>query len=48
MVVHGEQENLFVRSGPPLMNRTVVLPEVADFGAPKTPVDPRIAERGWD
>lgn len=48
MVVHGEQENLFVRSGPPLMNGTVVLPEVADFGAPKTPVDPGFAEWGWD
>ena len=37
-VVNGEQENLFGRSGPPLVNRAVMLPEVADFGAAEPPV----------
>ena len=38
MVVNGEQENLLGQSGPALVNRAVMLPEVADFGTAETPV----------
>lgn len=38
MVVNAEQENLLGRGGPPLVNRAVMLPEIADFGAAEAPV----------
>ena len=39
MVIDGEQEGLLARGGPPLVDRTVVLPEFADFGAAKASID---------
>ena len=38
VVIDGEQEKLFGRGRPPLVNGTVVLPEIADLRAAETPV----------
>ena len=38
MVIDGEQEDLLLRSGPPWVNGTVVLPELADVSPAKTAV----------
>ena len=43
-VVDGEEEGLFARSRPPLMDGAVVLPEFANVGAPKAAVG---ALFGW-
>ena len=48
MVVDGEQENLLGRSGPPLVDRAVMLPEVADFGAAETPAGAVFSLRSWN
>ena len=37
-VIDGEQQGLFVRSRPPLVNRAVMLPEFSNVGAAETPV----------
>ena len=47
MVVNGEQENLLLRSWPPLVDRAVMLPEVADFGAAETPVGAVFSLGSW-
>ena len=39
MVIDGEQEGLLARGGPPLVDRTVVLPEFADFGAAEASIN---------
>ncbi len=48
MVVKGEQESLFVRGGPPLVDRAVVLPEFADFGAAEAPVGAVFSFGSWN
>jgi len=48
MVVDGEQENLLGRGGPPLVDRAVMLPEVADFGAAETPVGAVFSLGSWN
>jgi hypothetical protein len=37
-VINSKQQGLFVRSRPPLVDRTVVLPEFSDVGAAEAPV----------
>ena len=37
-VINGKQQGLFVRGRPPLVDRTVMLPEFADVGAAEAPV----------
>jgi len=37
-VIDGKQQRLFVRGRPPLVDRTVVLPEFADVGAAEAPI----------
>ena len=48
MVVNGEQEDLLGQGGPPLVNRAVMLPEVAYFGAAKTPVGAVFSLGSWN
>ena len=48
MVVYGEQENLLGQIRPPLMNRAVVLPKVADFGTAETPVGAVFSLGRWN
>ena len=48
MIVNGEQENLLGQSGPPLVNRAVMLPEIADFGAAEPPVGAGFAFGCWN
>jgi hypothetical protein len=48
MVIDREQENLFLGSGPPLVNGAVVLPEIADMGSAKTAIDARLARGSGD
>lgn len=45
MVVHGEKENLLLRSGPPLVDGTVVLPEFADESPAKPAVSANARRR---
>jgi len=45
VIIDGEQQDLFVRCPPPLVDGTVVLPEFADVGAAETPVRPGLALR---
>jgi len=45
MVVNAEEENLLGWSGPPLVDRAVMLPEIADLGAAETPVGARFSFR---
>ena len=48
VVVDGEQQILFVRRGPPLVDGTVVLIELANSRPPETSVSPRLALRTWN
>lgn len=48
MVIDGEQQDLFCRCGPPLVDGAVVLPEVADPGATETPVGAWLADGSWE
>ena len=41
MIIHGEEKDLFLRSRPPLVDGSVVLPEFADAGTAETPVAAR-------
>ena len=47
-VVNGEQQGLLFRSGPPLVDRAVVLPEFANMRAAETPVGAGLALGLWD
>ena len=44
-IINGEQQGLFLRSWPPLVDRTVVLPKFADMGAPEAPVAALLGRR---
>ena len=46
MVVQSEEENLLLRSGPPLVDGAIVLPKLANMSAVETPVTP-LAWRRW-
>ena len=46
MVIDGEQEDLLVKCGPPLMDGTVVQEKLTDAGAAKAPVGLLFAK--WD
>jgi hypothetical protein len=47
VVIDGEQQILFVGSGPPLVDGTVVLIELADPRPAEPTVSPRLAQQGW-
>jgi len=47
VVVDGEQEGLLAGRGPPPVNRTVMLPEFADFGTTEAAID-TVLSRGLD
>ena len=48
MVVHREEENLLLRSGPPLVNGAVVLPKLADVSPAKPAVSADARRRSWE
>ena len=48
VIVGGEQESLFGRGGPPLVDGTVVLPEFADVGTTEAPIDTGLARRAGE
>ena len=45
VIVCGEQESLFGRGWPPLVDGAVVLPKFADVGTTEAPIDTRLARR---
>jgi hypothetical protein len=51
MVIHGQQQGLLFRSGPPLVDGGIVLPKFIDAGACPSPAGFgtrfRLAEEGW-
>ena len=48
MVVNSEQQSLLGQSGPPLVNRAVMLPKVANFGSTETPVGAGLSLGSWN